>query len=127
MSTSLFAIAEAAARTRGVRDIEVIFERHNAALTRFANNAIHQNVAEIDHAISIRVSEDHRTARASTNRLHRDSIEAAVEHFRGGASSSVKHPSVFDQHRQACSRRNDNRQRSGRNISFLSRVYFSPE
>ena len=79
MSTSLFAIAEAAARARGVRDIEVIFERHNAALTRFANNAIHQNVAEIDHAISIRISEDHRTARASTNRLHRDSIEAAVE------------------------------------------------
>ncbi len=79
MSKELFAMAEAAARARGVRDIEVIFDRHNAALTRFANNAIHQNVAEIDHAISIRVSEDHRTARVSTNRLHRDSIDAAVE------------------------------------------------
>jgi PmbA protein len=79
MSKELFAIAEAAARSRGVRNIEVIFERTNEALTRFANNAIHQNVAEIDHAISIRVSEDRRTARVSTNRLHRDSIEAAVE------------------------------------------------
>ena len=79
MSKELFAIAEAAARTRGVRGIEVIFGRHNEALTRFANNTIHQNVAEIDHAISIRISEDHRTARVSTNRLHRDSVEAAVE------------------------------------------------
>jgi len=79
MSRDLFAIAEAAARTRGVRDIEVIFERHNFALTRFANNTIHQNVAELDHAISIRVLEDHRTARASTNRLDRASIEAAVD------------------------------------------------
>ncbi len=79
MSQELFAIAEAAARTRGVRDIEVIFEKHTGALTRFANNAIHQNVAEMDHAISIRVMEDHRTARASTNRLDRASIEATVE------------------------------------------------
>jgi PmbA protein len=79
MSNALFAIAEAAARARGMHDIEVIFERHFSALTRFANNAIHQNMAESDHAISIRVFEDHRTARASTNRLSRESIEAAVE------------------------------------------------
>ena len=79
MSKELFAIAQAAALARGVRDIEVIFGRHSSALTRFANNAIHQNVAESDHAISIRVLEDHRTARASTNRLSRESIETAVE------------------------------------------------
>ena len=79
MSNPLFTIAEAAARARGVRDIEVIFARSVSALTRFANNAIHQNVAENMHEISVRVHENHRTARASTNRLNRDSIEAAVE------------------------------------------------
>ncbi|MGH9402808.1 MAG: TldD/PmbA family protein [Terriglobia bacterium] len=53
------------------------------SLTRFANNAIHQNVSEEDLNISVRAVSDHRTARASTNKTDDDSIretcEAALE------------------------------------------------
>ena len=48
--------------------------RISRALTRFANNTIHQNVAEQDRWISVRVALDHRTARATTNRFDPDSI-----------------------------------------------------
>jgi PmbA protein len=68
-----------AARARGVADVEAIIASESQALTRFANNAIHQNVAEQSRHLSIRVAIDGRTARASTNRLDRDSIAAVVE------------------------------------------------
>ncbi len=50
-----------------------------AALTRFANNTIHQNVSEEMRLLSVRVALDGRTARASTNRLDNDSIRRVVE------------------------------------------------
>lgn len=75
----IFGIAERAAATRGVQDVEVLIAAGREALTRFANNTIHQNVAEETRHVSIRVITDQRTARASTNRLDRDSIERAVE------------------------------------------------
>ncbi len=74
----IFGIAKNASASLGVDDIEVILSSGTEALTRFANNAIHQNVAERVHQVSIRVLRDHRTARASTNRLDRTSIEKAV-------------------------------------------------
>jgi predicted Zn-dependent protease len=49
------------------------------ALTRFANNTIHQNVAESTRYLSVRVLEKGRTARASTNRLGNGGIRRAVE------------------------------------------------
>jgi predicted Zn-dependent protease len=69
----------AAARAAGVRDIEVIVATEREALTRFANNAIHQNVAERGRHLSVRPVIDGRTARASTNRLDPDSIREVVE------------------------------------------------
>lgn len=74
----IFGIAERAAKSRGVGDVEVLIGAGAEALTRFANNAIHQNVAERSHSVSIRVLTEQRTARASTNKLDADSIEAAV-------------------------------------------------
>ena len=68
-----------AARARGVHDIEAILATEDQALTRFANNAIHQNVAEKSRHLSARVAIDGRTARASTNRMDPDSIDAVVE------------------------------------------------
>jgi len=44
------------------------------ALTRFANNVIHQNVAEQTLAISVRVVADGRTARATTNKTDDESL-----------------------------------------------------
>ena len=49
------------------------------ALTRFANNAIHQNVAERSAFVSVRVQIDGRTARAGTNRLDEASLRGVVE------------------------------------------------
>lgn len=68
-----------AARMRGVEDIEVIISGSNDALTRFANNAIHQNVAERSVHVSVRPVIGQRTARASTNRVDRAGIEEVVE------------------------------------------------
>jgi predicted Zn-dependent protease len=67
-----------AARSLGVTEIEAIVAGSDEALTRFANNAIHQNVAERTTHLSVRPVIDGRTARASTNRLSRDAIRAVV-------------------------------------------------
>jgi predicted Zn-dependent protease len=67
-----------AARALGVAEIEAIVASSDEALTRFANNAIHQNVAERTTLLSVRPVIDGRTARASTNRLSRDAIREVV-------------------------------------------------
>jgi PmbA protein len=63
----------------GADETEVQIDETIDALTRFANNAIHQNVAEHGLTISIRTVVDGRTARATTNRLDEDSLRAAVQ------------------------------------------------
>ena len=75
----LFEQVQDAARALGVADIEAIVSFENQSLTRFANNAIHQNVAERETQLSVRPAIEGRTARASTNRLDRASILAVVE------------------------------------------------
>jgi predicted Zn-dependent protease len=62
-----------------VDEVEVIFASINYALTRFANNTIHQNVAELNEWASIRVAFDGKTARATTNRFDDDSLKRAVQ------------------------------------------------
>jgi predicted Zn-dependent protease len=68
-----------AARAQGVREVEAILGSDTSALTRFANNAIHQNVAERNTQLSVRAVIGDRTARASTNRLDRERILRVVE------------------------------------------------
>ena len=51
-----------------VDEVEVHFSSIDYALTRFANNTIHQNVAELSESASIRVAFDGKTARASVDR-----------------------------------------------------------
>jgi predicted Zn-dependent protease len=75
----IFSEVSDAACALGVRDVEVILSASASALTRFANNAIHQNVAERTSALSVRVLIDGRTARATTNRLDQASIRQVVE------------------------------------------------
>jgi PmbA protein len=74
----LFDVLVEAAKSAGVRDVEAIFGAHREALTRFANNTIHQNVSEQAQMVSVRVQLDGKTARASTNRLDAASLRAAV-------------------------------------------------
>lgn len=75
----IFGLILDAARQRGVADVEAIVATESHALTRFANNVIHQNVAERSRHLSVRVAIDGRTARASTNRADREAIDGVVE------------------------------------------------
>jgi len=68
-----------AARSSGVDDVEAIVSGSSEALTRFANNTIHQNVAERTASLSVRPVIDGRTACASTNRLDDGGIRDVVE------------------------------------------------
>jgi predicted Zn-dependent protease len=79
MRDDVFAQVLAAARAHGVSEIEAIVTGEAQSLTRFANNAIGQNVAERSIHLSVRPVIDGRTARASTNRLDRESIRKVVE------------------------------------------------
>ncbi len=78
------------AKLRGVKETEVHVEEVIDALTRFANNAIHQNVAEHGLSVSIRTVVDGRTARVTTNRVDEDSLRAAVENSLAIAASQPK-------------------------------------
>jgi len=60
-------------------ETEVFLESERSALTRFANNIIHQNVAEEDTLVSIRAVADGRTARATTNKTDAESLRRAAE------------------------------------------------
>ena len=48
----------------------------HTALTRFANNTIHQNVEEENYVVSVRTVIGRKTARATTNKLDDDSLRA---------------------------------------------------
>jgi predicted Zn-dependent protease len=75
----LFGLIQTAAKSHGISDVEALFGAHRSALTRFANNTIHQNVAEQGQWVSLRVLFDQKTARATTNRFDPDSLRAVVE------------------------------------------------
>src|SRR5437588_10417888 len=59
-------------------EVEVLFSGGKFALTRFANNTIHQNVAEEHYTISLRTAFDGRTARATTNKFDDESLRRVV-------------------------------------------------
>jgi hypothetical protein len=55
-------------------ETEIEIDSTTDALTRFANNTIHQNVAERTISISVRAVVDGRTARALTNKTDEESL-----------------------------------------------------
>jgi PmbA protein len=59
-------------------EVEAYFYGGRSALTRFANNVIHQNVAEENYGVSVRTAFGGRTARASTNKLDEESLKRVV-------------------------------------------------
>ena len=59
-------------------EVEAIFTTSRFALTRFANNTIHQNVEEENSIVSIRTNFAGRTARATANQFDDDSLRRAV-------------------------------------------------
>ncbi len=83
------------AKSAGAEETEVYVDEVADALTRFANNAIHQNVAEHGLTVSIRTVADGRTARATTNRLDVDSLRSAIEASLSLAHSQPKDPRLL--------------------------------
>lgn len=74
--------AAAAAKARGPSGEETEWEAWLSggahALTRFAENMIHQNVADRTYELTVRAVAGKRTARAETNRLDEEGIRACV-------------------------------------------------
>jgi len=68
------ALAERATRVTPADAAEAVVTSGESALTRFAGNRIHQNVAESDTRVAIRAVLGKRTGVASTNRLDDDSL-----------------------------------------------------
>src|SRR6184192_3051874 len=60
-------------------EVEVLFYGGKSALTRFANNTIHQNVAEENYGVSVRTAFGGRTARATTNKFDNESLKRVVQ------------------------------------------------
>ena len=60
-------------------EVEVYVSGGRSALTRFANNTIHQNVADENHAVSVRSVFGGHTARATTNKLDEESLRRVVQ------------------------------------------------
>jgi predicted Zn-dependent protease len=67
------------AKSAGAEEAEVHVDEVLDDLTRFANNAIHQNVSENGITVSIRTIAEGRTARVTTNRIDDSSLRAAVD------------------------------------------------
>ena len=59
-------------------EVECLFYGGHSALTRFANNTIHQNVAEENYGVSVRTVFGGRTARATTNKFDDESLKNVV-------------------------------------------------
>ncbi|HXM22267.1 MAG TPA: TldD/PmbA family protein [Terriglobales bacterium] len=71
-------------------EVEVLFYGGKSALTRFANNTIHQNVAEENYVVSVRTVFGGRTARSTTNKLDDESLKRVVQSSERLAK--VQHP-----------------------------------
>jgi len=71
-------------------EVEVLFSGGRFALTRFANNTIHQNVAEENYVVSVRAAFGGRTARAFTNKFDDESLRHVVRSAESLAK--VQHP-----------------------------------
>jgi PmbA protein len=71
-------------------EVEVYISGGKFALTRFANNTIHQNMAEENHVVSVRTVFEGKTARAFTNKFDDESLRQVVKSSESLAK--VQHP-----------------------------------
>jgi PmbA protein len=88
-------LAERVLRLSHADETEVHIDFVADALTRFANNTIHQNVAEQTLNVSVRTVFDGRTARASTNKTDDESLRRAVAASATLARSQPKNPDLL--------------------------------
>ncbi len=88
-------IAERIMRLSDADETEVSIDTGADALTRFANNTIHQNVAEEFLTISVRTVFDGRTARATTNKTDEESLRRAVAASSALARCQPRNPDLL--------------------------------
>ena len=88
-------IAERVFKFSDADETEVEIGMISDALTRFANNTIHQNVAEQVLTVSVRTVLDGRTARATTNKTDDDSLRRVVETSKSLARSQPRNPDLL--------------------------------
>ena len=77
----------------GAVPAEVVLLADDSALTRFANNAIHQNVAERNLTVYLRVLPGLRSGTASTNRTDSAALDELAEQALTNAKASPEDPS----------------------------------
>ena len=88
-------IAERVLKLSDADETEVDIGTTTDALTRFANNTIHQHVAEQIRSISVRAVVDGRTARATTNKTDDESLRRTVESAISLARNQPKNPDLL--------------------------------
>jgi PmbA protein len=88
-------IAEKVFKFSDADETEVEIGAISDALTRFANNTIHQNVAEQALTVSVRTVLDGKTARATTNKTDDDSLRRAVAASKTLARSQPRIPGLL--------------------------------
>ena len=88
-------VAEKIFKFSDADETEVEIGMTSDALTRFANNTIHQNVAEEVLNVSVRTVLDGRTARATTNKTDEDSLGRVVETAKTLARSQPRNPDLL--------------------------------
>jgi predicted Zn-dependent protease len=72
-------LLEKAMRLSRADETEAAFTGAEEALTRFAHNRIHQNVAEVDATLEVRAAYGSRVGTVTTNQLTDDGIARAVQ------------------------------------------------
>jgi PmbA protein len=88
-------IAERVLKLSDAEETEVEIGATTDALTRFANNTIHQNVAEQVLGISVRAVVDGHTARATTNKTDDDSLRRTIAAAMSLARNQPENPDLL--------------------------------
>jgi PmbA protein len=88
-------IAEKVFKLSDADETEVEIGVVTDALTRFANNTIHQNVAEQVLTVSVRTVLDGRTARATTNKTDEESLGRVVAASKALSRSRPRNPDLL--------------------------------
>lgn len=92
IATDAGAVLERALRHSTAGTTEALYLAQDAALTRFANNQVHQNIREHDATLQVRVIDNDRIGVASTNRLDEAGIRDVVDRATAIAVRSEPNP-----------------------------------
>src|SRR2546428_11355240 len=92
--TSVRALLQKVLSHSQANQTEAVYLGTESALTRFANNGIHQNVAESNHELRVRAVLGKRVGVATTNRLDDESLRRGHEQGPGNAPPPPEKPEI---------------------------------